>query len=554
MRANEFITEASIFSRGTYSYGHKVKISTSKSGLKLLDAIQNEIDDFKPAEELEWVEPNDNVSTMIMFGREGNSSRYFKRKNGDIFGITGSDNTIEKSMVHANAYNRGDIAEGLLGAAITAKLILRGGNKIGNITVENVRGILGSTIKNGSQELSLRVSDKNSQIADNIIFTLKLPTGSMEVISKPKNWSKFEDLFNSAVHYANSSDAERYSNYFYTNGKIDEVRIVSDGVSDQKGRKTDVQAVVSTTDPITGQVKSRQLKNVDISLKADSIKYGQHSAGGLTKSKEVWLDSAKRLFEPLGIIIEMPAGIKREDENSLRDFWIKIYEQASKKLNKELANASANKETTFIEKIADLINHHGSAGNQYMKLVSFEKGQSSIHSFSQLKRKLVEQKIDLTTKMTLGPRSGLPYILIYNKKDPSRHGILTKIRFYLTKTAATSYFDKGTLLHNLTRIDKATPPHVAQQQTGLGHNGGPSLDAKSNTAKQNAPAQQQQAAQKAPVAAQQAPVAAQQQQAVQQQAPVAAQQQQVAQPAADPAKQKVDLSRSPLTAKWLSGR
>ena len=531
MRFKEFLIEASIFSRGKYSYGHKVKVSTSKSGVELLNAIQDELDDFDPAEELEWVEPTEDVSAMIMFGRESNPSRYFKRENGQTFGITGSDNTIEKAMVHSKGYNRGDIAEGLLGAAITAKLILRGGNKIGSITPENIRGILTSSIKNTNQELSLRVSDKNSQIADNIIFTLKLPTGSMEMIKDPENWNKFEDLFNSAVHYANSSDAERYSNYFYTNGKIDEVRIVSDGVSGQKERKTDVQAVVSTTDPVTGRVKSRQLKNVDISLKADSIKYGQHSAGGLTKSKEVWLDSAKRLFEPLGITIEMPTGIKREDENSLRDFWIKIYEQASKKLNKELANASANKETTFIEKIADLINYHGSAGNQYMKLVSFEKGQSSIHSFSQLKRKLIEQKIDLTTKMTLGPRSGLPYILIYNKKDPSRHGILTKIRFYLTKTAATSYFDKGTLLHNLTRVDKATPPHVAQQQTGVGHNGGPPLDTK-----QQAPAKQQKVAQQAPVAAQQ------------KQAPVAA-----SKPVA-PTKQQPDLSKSPLTAKWLNSR
>jgi len=525
MRANEFIIEASIFSRGTYSYGHKVKLSSSTLGIKLLNAIQEQITDFDPKEELEWVEPTDNVSANIELGRGDSSDRYFKRKNGDTFVVSGSDTAIEKSLVHSGAYNRGDIAEGLLGAAITAKLILRGGNKIGNITPDNVRGILSSSIKNNNQELSLRVSDKNSKIADNIIFTLKLPTGSMEIISNTKNWSKFEDLFNSAVHYANSSDAERYSNYFYTNGKIDEVRIVSDGVSNQKGRKTDVQAVVSTTDPTTGQVRSRQLKNVDISLKADSIRYGQHAAGGLQNSKEVWLDSAKRLFEPLGITIEMPSFEK--SDNPMRNFWIKIYEQANKKLNKELANASANKETTFIEKIADLINHHGSSGNQYMKLVSFEKGQSSIHSFSQLKRKLIEQKIDLTTKMTLGPRNGLPYIHIYDKNDPTKTGLLTSIRFYLTKTAATSVFDKGTLLHNLTRIDKTTIPKDSQQQ------------ATPVAAQQQAPAQQQQAAQQAPVAAQQAPVAAQQQQAA---------------PATKQSPQQPDLSRSPLTAKWMAGR
>ena len=115
-----------------------------------------------------------------------------------------------------------------------------------------------------------------------------------------------------------------------------------------------------TKDPETGKELTRTLKNVDISLKADSVKYGQHSSGGLTKTAEVWLESAKRLFDPLGITVEMPARGKTD----ILKFWTAIYKQAADKLNKELANASFAKETTFVEKIADLITLHGSGGER----------------------------------------------------------------------------------------------------------------------------------------------------------------------------------------------
>jgi hypothetical protein len=444
----DIITEASIFSRGTYTYGHKVKVAAeNKKGQQLISLIQDAVPDFNPQEELEWVEAPDGQSTEIVFGRSG-GERYFKRTNGEYLTIVGSDSTIEGALNHAGRYNRGDIAEGILGAALSAKLTKRGSSKIGNIMPDDVRAVLANAL-DSNDTLIYTVEDRNSQIADKISFTLRLPSGSMDIIRNQKMWPRFADLFDSAVHYCNSADAERYSNFFYQNGKVDEVVIQSDGVSDQKGRKTDVQAVVNTTDPVTGKVLSRTLKNVDISLKADSKKYGQATAGGLKQSKEVWLANAKNVFEPFGVKIDMP-----QASTDMLSFWINIYQQAAEKLDAALAGANANKETAYVEMIANVIQQHGTAGNPNLKLVNFEKGQSTIHSFNQVKKRLIDSNINLGAKFAIGARSGKPTLYIYDKTSNS---VLTAIRFYLTEKASTNYFEKGELLDVLTRVEKARP-------------------------------------------------------------------------------------------------
>jgi len=443
------LTEASIFSRGTYSYGHKVQLSAESAKGKLaLEKIRAVISDFVPNEKLEWVEKASAKAPRIVLGT-GSTERCFKRANDQIFVLVGSDSGIESVLNHADKYNRGDIAEAILGAGITAKLIKRGLDKIGQITIEDVQHVLGKAVKNNN--LTFTVEDKNSQVADKIVFGVRLPSGSLDAIRNDKNWPKWNDLFTGATAYANSSDAERYSNYFYQNGKIDEVRIISDGVSGQKDRKTDIQGVVKTTDPVTGQVSERFLKNIDISLKADSLKYGQSTAGGLTQTKDKWLVAAKRLFEPFGITIDMPS----KNTNTLLGFYLGVYKQAETKMKAKISGSNTNKEASFVEKVASVIQSHGAGTQPNLKLINLEKGGYSIHSFAILKQRMIAEKIDLDVRMTIGARSGKPNLEIFDKTSGR---ILTKIRFYLTEKAATSYFEKGELLHDLTKIVKTKQP------------------------------------------------------------------------------------------------
>ena len=172
MRFTE-IKEASIISRpGAYSYGHKVNISGSKQGQELLNLIQQKIPDFDPKETLTWVE--EISGPEIRVGLRNAASMSFERSNGGGFTLVGPTDKIESGLNHAagakgsTAENKGDLAEPLLSAAVVAKLINRGANKVGDITLDDLKNTLNKAISSGSQ--TYKVDDQNSKIADTIEF------------------------------------------------------------------------------------------------------------------------------------------------------------------------------------------------------------------------------------------------------------------------------------------------------------------------------------------------------------------------------------------------
>ena len=472
MHVLDIISEASIFTRSTkYTYGHQVRVSTgSAKGKELLSKISAKVKGFNPDEKLEWVKTAPAGTPVIDVGK-GDTTLYFKRvdANQGVFGLKGSPSGIETGLLHADKFNRGDIAEAVLGASLTAKLIKRGSDRVGKVEISDIEQVLKNCIAKSSTEVHYPVHDKNSMIADNIEFSLRLPTGSMIFIKNPKNWPRVEDLFNSAIMYVNDTDIEKYSNHFYKNGKVDDIRITSDGVSDQKGRKTDVNARIKDPNADGGW---RPLKNVDISLKADSDIYGQHGAGGLQGGPEKWLASANGLFKELGFVFNMPTkGKSNKPIADILDFWKDIYEQAAAKFNDEFQKASAAKTTIIIEHLADLILRHGAGtnkdktANKTLKLLSFKNGGYSQHSFSLLKDRLIRNNIQLEAELTLGPRSGKPSIIIRNSNTP--HEVLTAIRYFQGEDKASNYFEKGPLLHSLTQIikDKGPVPAINNAQT-----------------------------------------------------------------------------------------
>jgi hypothetical protein len=446
MRFFEFLAEASIFTRGTYTYGHKVKTATNaEKGRMLADIIKRDIPDYDGSEELEWVEDAPGDAPRIQAGK-GTETVNFKRPNGEVFTLVGSLKSIQGGLNHAGEhkkFNKGDIAEGVLGAALTAKLIKRGSDQIGTVDVSDIKRVLGAAV--ASKHQTYEVNDKNSKIADKIVFNVNLTGPSLEIISDTSQWDKFKEIFDSSAHYANSGDAERYSNHFYKNGKVDEVMITSDGLSGQKSRKTDINVVVR--DPATGKV--RNLKNVDISLKADSSQYGQVGTGGKSGGNEKWIASATKLFAPFGVSIETPS----KSYPDIVSFYKDIYENAAHQMMMLVAGDNENKEAQFVQKVADVIFHHATLNAPNVRIVNLEKGESTIHSFAGLKQRMLENNVNLDVDFTIG-RSGYPTISIF---DANSKQVLTKIRYFSTKTGDKSahVFEKGPLLHELTKVVKA---------------------------------------------------------------------------------------------------
>ena len=386
MRAFELL-EASIFTRPEkYTYGHKVRVGGSEKGKALDTFIRQQIPDFNSKEDLEWVKSAPKKSPLIQAGK-GNEVGYFKRPNGQIFGIKGTQSSFEKAFTHApgqkgsTAENVGDLSEPVLSAGVVAKLIKRGGDSIDDITPEDLKKVLNAALESAGH--TYKVNDKNSKIADIIQFSIAIRGPALEFLRSPQFWEKFGDKVNSAVHYANSGQIDRYADHFYKNGKADSITIRSDGMSEQRSRKTDIEAFVN----------GRPLKNLNISLKAGSPHIGQ-VGGGSTKSplgpKGVYTN-ASRLFGPLGVKLpEPPAKI-----TSKVKFWVNAYKNAVSQIKSQLSGADAKSEAGIVSKIANFLTNHGSASDHNVKLVSLQGGISSIHSFSGLVQKLIRDDIDL---------------------------------------------------------------------------------------------------------------------------------------------------------------
>jgi hypothetical protein len=476
MNVLDILSEASLVSGAkSYSYGHAVRLKDSPTAMKggvqkILDAVPGLEND----EKLEWIDPKsvnkktDEVYSVIL-GR-GGDTLFFRREDNSVLSIQGPVKTIEGLLLHYESFNRGDIAEGLLGAALTAKLVKRGGDRIGKIDITDIKNVLKQAVTRGDNTMVVRVNDKNSEIADNVNFYLRLPTNSMAFIKTPANWDRVQDLFSSALEYCNGVDAERYSNYFYRNGKVDDVRITSDGVGGSKERKTDVQAVVYETDPITGKKTKRDLKNVDISLKADSDTIGQMTSGGLQAKPEVWLANANEMFNQLGVSVIMPS----KGKNDIISFWNDVYKQAFNQLKTILAGSNANKETAIIEQIADFLEKQGSQQldketntwgvNKNLKLLSFKGGTYTMHSFAILKKQLIDKGINLDVKLVVGKASQKPKIVFF---DTGATGLaLAEIRYTQGAKKSSNYFTKGPLMSELTKIEKHKhdPSNVAVGQ------------------------------------------------------------------------------------------
>lgn len=454
------IIEASILSRpGAYSYGHQVNISTSKQGQEILNLITKQIPDFHPKELLTWVEKA--TGPKIFVGLSGTASMAFQRENGESFTLIGPVQKIESGLNHAagakgsTAENKGDLAEPILSAAVVTKLIKRGSDSVEDITVDDLKDTLNKAISSGSNTYT--VQDRNSKVADTIEFKVAIRGPSMDFLKSENFWETMTNIAQSAVHYANSGQIDRYADYFYKNGKADLIKVDSDGLSDQKGRKTDIDAFV-----IDSQGDMRPLKGLAISLKAGSDTIGQVGGGRADKpfygsddeSSSTYgvHTAAMRLFGPLGVEIDKPSGPVDRTR-----FWVNAYKQANQQLKTILAGQDSKLEAGIVAKIGDFVAKQGSSGNPNVRLVSLKKtGKSSVHSFKNLADKLRDEEIDLDSKLVMGTGASgsRPSLFIYDKNSGE---IALKIRYSVAnagtvKEKVWNPIDMGPLIQRLTTI------------------------------------------------------------------------------------------------------
>ena len=463
------VAEASVFKTKNSQYvpGRKLGISTSVQGAKTLALIKKAIPNFNGNEVL--VIPDPSASPKYNVGA-GPMSYKVQRPNGEIIQLNGSKSAIEQTFNDlGNSYNvavpggapatggkpklpnKGDTAEGLLGAALFAKLLDRQNGKIGQITTDDVWNVFDNL--NPVSETDYMVQSKDlGGATDTIWFRLKVKNTVKTALETPALRQSITNWMLSPVNYVNSPEGTEYAEEFYKNGTPDEIGVISDGLSAQKDKKTDV--VTAVRDPETNTVK-REI--MPISLKAGADQFAQHSG-----SKWAAMET---MFSKLGIELPDMSEWASEyegfqNQNQQIEAAGHVYKKAADLLNSKFDTPES--EAEFVQTVARALRFWATSDDDQVYVVSFgSRGKYDVLQFSQDSLVPAMKKLQLKARYIPGDN---PKIEIYDKKSDR---MLFSIRTYLQSQEKGMYqrnvIEKGPLLSvvaDATGRNTDTPPNM----------------------------------------------------------------------------------------------
>jgi hypothetical protein len=355
-----------------------------------------------------------------------------------VFGTTGNIETALNHSKEAAISNRGEVSEGILGAAMFAKFTKRQpGEEVGAITSADITNVLDALQSQGNDTYSVTVNDAESDIADTISFILRLKTGPYQDLMNPLKRKLLTNELNSAAAYVNNPMAERYSKYFYLNGKADEINIMADGAASETEKKSDVWVGIRDNN---GSIRTLKL---NASLKVGGVaQFGQ--VGGSDT------DSMTKLFGYFGIDV---APYVEKFEKQYKKDPIKavefMYRQITSELQQRLSGNNDTEEARFVDGVARAVTHFATLGDANVELVDFDKGGFKILRFKNLEYKL--RSIDLTASYTGKTR---PEISIHDVENPKKELISIRCKVENKKSGpyVRNYIEKGLLLEEITKV------------------------------------------------------------------------------------------------------
>ena len=384
-----------------------------------------------------------NKSEIITrFGR-GTDVYEFRTEDNVYFYVFGTTGAIQSALNHSKEEaigNRGEVSEGILGAAMFAKFSKREpGEEVGTITSVDITNVLDALQSQGNDTYSVTVNDAENDVADTISFVLRLKTAPYQDLMNPLKRKLLTNELNSAAAYVNSPMAERYSKYFYLNGRADEINIMADGAASESEKKSDVWVGIRDKN---GAMRTLKL---NASLKVGGVgQFGQ--VGGSN------IESMTKLFGYFGIDVT-PYVDKFEQARGKDQFQAieYMYRQITDELQSRLAGNDDTEEARFVDQVAHAVTHFATLGDSNVELVDFDKGGFKVLRFKNLQYKL--RNIDLTASYTGKTR---PEISIHDVENPKKELISIRCKVENKKSGPyiRNIIEKGPLLEEITKVQE----------------------------------------------------------------------------------------------------
>ncbi len=429
-----------------YGPGQKFIVSNSQSGQALTALLQTQgLDIIGPIELTnkssgdQSLNPRGDITVTMGTGKDVYE---FRTEDNVYFYVQGTTSSIQSALNHSkesSISNRGEVSEGILGAAMFAKFTKREpGEEVGTITSVDITNVLDTLQAQGDDTYSVTVNDADSNIADTISFILRLKTGPYQDLMNPMKRKLLTNELNSAAAYVNSAMAERYSKYFYLNGKADEINIVADGAASETEKKSDVWVGIRDAN---GSMRTLKL---NASLKVGGIaQFGQ--VGGSS------FESMQTLFAYFGIdvspyLAKFEKAAKKDPIAGVE--W--MYRQIANDLAQKLSGDNDTEEARFVDQVAHAVTHFATLGDPNVELVDFDKGGFKILRFKNLEHKL--RTIDLTASYI--SYKTRPEIVIHDATSPSKELLTIRCKVENKKSGpyVRNYIEKGNLLEEITKV------------------------------------------------------------------------------------------------------
>ena len=345
--------------------------------------------------------------------------------------------------------NKGEIVEGIYGAATMARLINRPNADITPQDVYKVIAGLPNVPQGGSY--SVNAKENNNDISDNFELIVKLKA---QPYADLKNTKKIDammgNIVRSVIAFVNNETIPRYAKLFSENGRPDSVDIISDGISDETGTKTDVKLVYKDEN---GQ-PVRELLKYGQSVKVGAVKqFGQVGGGATRDTLEKRFEKLEFMWEKFGVDVS-PLKRTFSTANRIEDAYEAAYDAAAKTLADKLAVANDEQEKLFLKKFINGIKYFATLNDDDVNLIQFDEKGYFVLDFKRLD-KLLDMGMDLGVSVQKGTAKSdstikLPKITI---KDNETGTPFMSIRMYRTSSGyIRNYIEKEEGLKALTKV------------------------------------------------------------------------------------------------------
>lgn len=354
-------------------------------------------------------------------------------------------------------FNRGDAAEGILGAALAAKFAKRPkaiGQAFPKITISDIDDMLDDFFSTGQRVITsvgdIIAAKGKSKVRDNIILGIGLPEKAMQLLKKRENRKEVHDLYESAIAYVEDTWIKEVE-MFAINSNPDRIEILSDGIGDQKGTKADIKI------SINGKPYSRQ-----ISLKVSGgDQFAQVSGHEFSKQIKIWNDmfgldirkmEAKynktiKNYDSSKMFSSRDNKVLKAMRDMVKSAASEVYKEAASQLSKKMT------QDKYLEKFANIILTGATKGETSVELVKLDKQYKQMRFdkgfVGRYAKDLKKQKIIVTYRSKNDKGEPVAYVEFYAGSSNKTSNLILTVRLKVENQSKST--SKGKMYSPYTR-------------------------------------------------------------------------------------------------------